>query len=88
MDGGFIEADAWATGSYGVTRDRSDRIRGGTRPDYPLDAIKAPLAKVGGRLSVCFFFLAYGGLGERRLWGASKGGLVHEDRIWLFFCPA
>jgi hypothetical protein len=27
-------------------------------------------------------------LGERRLWGASKGGLVHEDRIWLFFCPA
>jgi hypothetical protein len=20
--------------------------------------------------------------------GASKGGLVHEDRIWLFFCPA
>jgi hypothetical protein len=27
-------------------------------------------------------------VGERRLWGASKGGLVHEDRIWLFFCPA
>jgi hypothetical protein len=21
-------------------------------------------------------------------WGASKGGSVHEDRIWLFFCPA
>jgi hypothetical protein len=27
-------------------------------------------------------------LGERRLWGASKGGLFHEDRIRLFFCPA
>jgi hypothetical protein len=26
--------------------------------------------------------------GKETLGGASKGGLVHEDRIWLFFCPA
>jgi hypothetical protein len=44
----------------------------------------------------CFSFFLYffslrtadWGKVQRRLWGASTGGSFHEDRIWLFFCPA
>jgi hypothetical protein len=39
-----------------------------------------------GLLSVCFFCLGVEwGEGEPR--GATKGGLVHEDRIWISYVP-
>jgi hypothetical protein len=51
--------------------------------------MKAPLAKVRGRLLVrlpfSFFFFLYGGLGGKVKLGASKGGLDHEDGIRFFY---
>jgi hypothetical protein len=39
-----------------------------------------------GLLSVCFFCLGFE-WGEGEPWGGSKGGLVHEDRIWISYVP-